>query len=162
MYLSAGLNLNWVKLARDEMQMQKGFTLIELMIVVAIVGLLAAIAAPLYGSYVVRGKLVEAPNNLANFRIQMEQYYQDNRVYGTAGGACGVAVPTGKYFTYSCAVGTTTDSYTATATGNAGVGLGNSGDYTYTVDSSNNQATTKFAGSTVNYACWITKSGDSC
>ena len=145
---------------------QKGFTLIELLVVVAIIGLISAIALPIYGSYVARGKLAEASTNLANFRIQMEQYYQDNRVYGTAGGTCGSgtipALPTGKYFTYGCVVGSTTDSYTATATSNAGVGLGNSGDYTYTVDSSNNQKTTKFAGTSVNYACWITKSGDSC
>ncbi|MBY0579653.1 MAG: prepilin-type N-terminal cleavage/methylation domain-containing protein [Burkholderiales bacterium] len=144
----------------------KGFTLIELMVVVAIIGIIAAIALPIYSSYMVRGKLAEAPSNLATFRIQMEQYYQDNRSYGTAGSTCGngttPALPTGKNFTYSCVVGTTTDSYTATAASNAGAGLGNSGDYTYTVDSSNNQKTTKFAGSAVSYNCWITKAGDSC
>ncbi|NNM82923.1 MAG: prepilin-type N-terminal cleavage/methylation domain-containing protein [Burkholderiales bacterium] len=144
------------------MHMQKGFTLIELLIVVAIIGLLSAIAIPMYGSYVVRGKLIEAPNNLANFRVLMEQYYQDNRSYSNAGGACGAALPTGKYFTYTCTPGGSGASYTATATGNSGVGIGNSGDYTYTVDSSNNQATTKFAGAAVTYACWITKAGDSC
>lgn len=143
----------------------KGFTLIELLVVVAIIGIVSAIALPIYSSYVVRGKLAEAPTNLANFRIQMEQYYQDNRVYGTAGGACGIDPATltpSKYFTYTCVVGATTDSYTATATSNANQGLGNSGDYTYTVDSSNAQKTTKFAGATATYACWITKSGDSC
>ena len=140
---------------------QKGFTMIELLVVVAIIGILAAIALPLYSAYVVRGKLAEAPTNLANFRVQMEQYYQDNRAYGAVN-SCGAALPAGKYFTYSCAMGSTTDSYTATATSNSGTGLGNSGDYTYTVDSSNNQNTTMFAGSSVSYNCWITKAGDSC
>ncbi len=139
-----------------------GFTLIELLVVVAIIGIVTAIALPIYSSYIVRGKLAEAPADLANFRVQMEQYYQDNRSYAAAGGGCGVANPTGKYFTYTCAIGATTDSYTATATSNANTGLGNSGDYTYTVDSSNSQKTTKFAGSAVTYSCWITKSGDSC
>ena len=140
---------------------QKGFTLIELMVVVAIIGIVTAIALPMYSNYLTRGKLTEASTNLANYNIQMEQYYQDNRSYAS-GNACGVALPTGKYFTYTCALGSTTDSFTATAASNSGVGLGNSGDYTYTVNSSNNQATTKFAGSAVSYSCWITKSGDSC
>lgn len=139
-----------------------GFTLIELLVVVAIIGIIAAIALPIYSAYLVRGKLAEASTDLANFRVQMEQYYEDNRAYSTAGGSCGVTVPTGKYFKYTCTMGATTDSYTATAASNTGVGLGNSGDYTYTVDSSNNQQTTKFAGSSVSYSCWITKSGDSC
>ena len=140
---------------------QKGFTMIELLVVVAIIGILAAIALPLYSAYVVRGKLAEAPTDLATFRVQMEQYYQDNRAYGTAGGSCGVTAPTGTYFTYSCAMGATTDSYTATAESVSGA-LGSAGDYTYTVDSNNNQATTKFAGTSVSYSCWITKAGDSC
>ena len=71
-------------------------------------------------------------------------------------------MPTGKYFTYTCSIGSTTDSYTATAASKVNVGLGNAGDYTYTVDSNNNQATTKFAGQAVSYTCWIIKSGDSC
>lgn len=140
----------------------KGFTLIELLVVVAIIGIVSAIALPIYSAYMVRGKLAEAPTNLANFRVQMEQYYQDNRSYASASGACGVTNPTSKYFTYSCTVGSTTDSYTATAASNANQGLGSAGDYTYTVDSSNNQATTMFAGASVSYACWVTKSGDSC
>ncbi|HQT27361.1 MAG TPA: type IV pilin protein [Burkholderiales bacterium] len=141
---------------------RNGFTLIELLVVVAIIGIISAIALPIYSSYMVRGKLAEAPGNLGTFRVQMEQYYEDNRVYGTAGGACGATLPTGKYFTYSCTVGSTTDSYTATAKSNSGTGLGNAGDYTYTVDSSNNQTTTMFAGASAAYACWVTKSGDSC
>jgi len=62
---------------------QSGFTLIEVMIAVAIVGILIAIALPSYRNYVIRGKLVAGTNALANMRAQMEQYYQDNRTYAT-------------------------------------------------------------------------------
>ncbi len=65
------------------MQKAKGFTLIELMIVVAIIGILSMIGIPAYNDYVTRGKLVDATSKLADMRIQLEQYYQDNRNYGS-------------------------------------------------------------------------------
>ena len=61
-----------------------GFTLIELMIVIAVVAILAAVALPAYGDYLRRGQLPEAFTNLADLRVKMEQYYQDNRSYGAA------------------------------------------------------------------------------
>ena len=51
----------------------EGFTLLELMIAVAIVAILAAIALPSYSDYIKRAKLVEAQNALADFRVKMEQ-----------------------------------------------------------------------------------------
>lgn len=83
---------------------QQGFSLIELMIVVAIIGILAAIAIPQYGDYVRRGKVTEATATLAEYRTRLEQYYQDNRNYGLAP-ACGVLTSafTGlKYFSLTC------------------------------------------------------------
>ena len=63
------------------MNKQSGFTLIELMIVVAIVGILATIAYPSYTDYVIRGRIPDATSGLAAKRVQMEQFFQDNRTY---------------------------------------------------------------------------------
>jgi len=67
------------------MQRQPGFTLIELMVTVAIIAILAGIALPSYTQYVVRGKLVEGASALMAMRTKMELYFQDNRSYV---GAC--------------------------------------------------------------------------
>lgn len=148
---------------------QAGFTLIELMIAVAIIGILAAIALPSYSRYVVRSKLAEATSTLSDLRIKMEQYYQDNRNYGaTAGAACGLAMPTSpaaKYFDYSCTTtgsSGTAQTFTLTATSKSGQGMGASGDYVYTIDYTNSKATTKYKAVTQSgKSCWLV-SGSEC
>src|SRR3989449_7965409 len=67
------------------MQRPTGFTLIELMVAIAIVAILAAIALPNYTDYVRRGKIQEATSTLLAMRTKMEQYFQDNRSYTTPG-----------------------------------------------------------------------------
>ncbi|MCP5204625.1 MAG: pilin [Pseudomonadales bacterium] len=57
---------------------QQGFTLIELMIVIAIVGILAAIALPAYQDYTVRAKMSEALANLAEAKTSIAEYYAAN------------------------------------------------------------------------------------
>ena len=119
-----------------------GFTLIELMVVVAIVAILAAVAIPSYTKYVQRGDLVEGTQALAQYRVQMEQYYQDNATYDKAGaaGTCGVAIPALVNFALTCATGNGGQTYLATATGaNAVAG------FVYTIDQGNNQATAAIA-----------------
>lgn len=64
---------------------QRGFTLIEVMIVVAIVAILSMIAIPSYRDYIIRGQLTEATTALQSYRAMMERYYQDNRTYETIG-----------------------------------------------------------------------------
>ncbi len=119
-----------------------GFTLIELMIAVAIIGILGAIAVPSYTRYVQRGDMVEATNALSQFRVQMEQYYQDNRTYFN-GAACGIAVPGNLVnFTVTCAAGpagAAGQSYIATATAKAASPVAGT---VYTIDQSANQGTT--------------------
>lgn len=136
---------------------QKGFTLIELMIVVAIIGILAAIAVPSYRDYVIRSSFAEATSELANARIKMEQYFQDNRTYvgaDAAGQPC--AAKSGQNFDLSCAA-PTANAYTITATGkNTGAG------FTFTVNESNVKATTAVAAGYSTAACWIRKKGGVC
>jgi type IV pilus assembly protein PilE len=133
---------------------QTGFTLIELMIVVAVIGILAAVAIPNYSDYIKRGKAAEATSNLATLRVKMEQYFQDNRTY--IGGACS---PTSgaQYFTYTCSVTPTATAYTLKATGISTQGMAN---FEFTLDQSNVK-TSKFDG-TVGPTCWLTKKGGTC
>lgn len=141
---------------------RNGFTLIELMITVAIIGILASVALPSYSSYIARGKITDAVAVLSDGRVRMEQYFQDNRNYGAAGAgiACPVDVPvavlTSKYATYTCTiVGTPSTTYTVTATSIAGV-LGNAtGDYTYSIDQANTKSTSKYKGASVAKSCWV-------
>lgn len=102
-------------------KLNSGFTLIEVMITVAIVAILAAIALPSYQDYVRRGRVQEAPTNLSAYRALLEQSYQDNRNYGTTGTACIPAAPAATAtFTYACATSNSSQSFNITATGNAG------------------------------------------
>jgi type IV pilus assembly protein PilE len=144
------------------MKSAKGFTLIEIMIVVALISILAAIAIPAYGDYVIRGKLVDATTNLADARIKLEQFFQDYRAYDNSHGGTPPCPAASKYFTFACAATPTT--YTVTAISKANEGLGVVGDYTYTIDETNAKKTTKLGGTvlTSNNACWITKKAGSC
>ena len=130
----------------------RGFTLIELMITVAIIAILAAIALPNYTQYVVRGKIAEGTSELAQWRNRMERFFQDNRTFD---GGCDATKPAStKYFTYSCVAAD--ESYTLTATGIAAQGVNG---YVYTVNESNARATTQFAGVATSATCWQTRPG---
>ena len=62
---------------------EKGFTLIELLIVVAIIGILAAIAIPQFSAYRERAFNSAAQSDLRNFKTAMEAAYSDNTAYPT-------------------------------------------------------------------------------
>jgi type IV pilus assembly protein PilE len=141
----------------------RGFTLIEILIVVAVVGILTTIAYPSYRDYVIRSKISEAVAQLSDMRVKMEQFYQDNRDYSgaCAGGTVAPlpAAPAVKYFGYSCPVKNTT-AFTVQATGDAGQGMDG---FVYTVDQAGNRKTvTTGWGTCANTPCWVLRKDCSC
>nr|WP_314538136.1 pilin [uncultured Ottowia sp.] len=104
--------------------MQKGFTLIELMIVVAIVGILAAIALPAYQDYTIRAKTSEGLVLAGAHKQAVAEAYQDNGMAGVAAYAAQVtAAPPSSKYVQSLAVNGTNGEITVTYAGNANNGL---------------------------------------
>lgn len=140
------------------MNLNKGFTLIELMVVVAIVAILAVVAVPMYTDYVMRARIPDATSGLSTRRVALEQFYQDNRTY--VGAPACVADTTNKNFDFSCT------TQTAVAFTVQALGKGAMTGFTYTLDSNSNKQTTaapaNWAAAAMPTACWITKKGGQC
>ena len=81
-------------------KLNRGFTLIELMIVVAIIGILAAVAIPMYLDYAVRAQVGQGINLASGAKAAVTEYYQDQGVFPGDNATAGVAAAgsiTGKY-----------------------------------------------------------------
>jgi type IV pilus assembly protein PilE len=148
-----------MRVATPTQRRPHGFTLIEAMMTVAIVAILGAIAYPQYVEFITRSRIIDGTSKMSNFRVQMEQYFMDNRTY-LNGAACGVpniVAGAQDYFGITC-LGTAT-TYTIT-----GQGVGPMANFKYTVDQTNARQTLNanpgwnFAGST----CWVTKKDGTC
>ncbi|MFC5577510.1 type IV pilin protein [Lysobacter niabensis] len=101
---------------------QKGFTLIELMIVVAVVAILAAIAIPNYLEQSRKGRRADALRSVGDMQLALERWRSENPSYADCGGGgCGSGtyptVPTSPYYTITVNATASTYTITATATG---------------------------------------------
>jgi type IV pilus assembly protein PilA len=121
---------------------QKGFTLIELMIVVAIIGILAAIAIPAYQNYTIRSQVSEGSSLVGGLETAFDECYANK---GTAAaGSCSTNAEVGVTNNIS---GTYTTSVVFTKPGQITVTYGN-------------QASTKITGLTVIWSAYMSTNGD--
>jgi type IV pilus assembly protein PilE len=134
------------------------------MMVVAIIGILAAVAFPSYRDYITRGQLTDATNGLNTLRAQMERHFQDNRSYATVGtfvtpcASTDAAPRTFGPFVVSCPSAPTATAFTLQAAGSGGVSA-----FTFTINETDVRATT--AAATGWNTCankWLTKKGQAC
>ncbi len=136
------------------MSKQKGFTLIELMVAVAVVGILAAIALPSYQRYVFRSKIPAGLDALAAYQARMEQGYQDTGNYGV--NACSSTIPTISSYTLGCVTSNAGQSFTATLTG-----TGSMAGLSYSVDQDGTRKTLTHPYGVPTQSCWTLR-GASC
>ena len=134
---------------------QEGFTLLELMMVAAIIAILAKVALPNYQNYIKKARIADATSALADYRVKYENFFLDNKTYPVASTTC---LPTTNaapaLFTVSCVSDVST--YTITATGN-----GQMSGFVYTIDYTNTKATTNSPWGT-SASCWVKGSGGTC
>lgn len=139
----------------------RGFSLIEVMVVVAIVALLAAVALPSYAAYIKRSRILDAVARLSDARARMEQFFLDQRTYVDDTGQCGVTPPgtgTADAFSVQCEATTTSFTYKATGLRSSGMDA-----FVYSIDQSGTKATLSVPGDWQRTAdCWTIRQDGLC
>lgn len=138
------------------MRFARGFTLIELMITVAVVAVLAAVALPAYNDYSRRSKIAEATSGLSELRLRGEKFFADNRSYASFN----ATITSARYFTFTCPVRTAT-TFSCEANGKSTEGMGS---FKYTINESNQRGSTftSLPGWNNSTTCWVVKKGETC
>lgn len=142
----------------------RGFTMIEMLVTVAIVGIMASIAMPMYFDNVTRGKLIDGTTKLADFKIKMDKYFADNRTY-LNGAACGVPNPvvTGAdYFAVTCGAPgppPTANTYVLWSSGIPAKGMAL---HRFVVDQTDAKSSTGPAGWLGSGVCWAMRKDGTC
>ena len=138
----------------------RGFSLIELMIVLAIGVIIAAITVPAYNDHMLRARIPQATSTLASLAMRLEQNYQDNHEYGDSS-VCSIAMPDDEFFTFNCVAKNSGQSFLLTAIGK---GAGDISEFTFTLDQNGNAKTTQLPASwgKAPADCWIAKRGATC
>ena len=126
----------------NSLRQQKGFTLIELMITVAVIGILAAVALPSYNQYVARAKRAEARAEVLRAEGWMERYFTENNRYSSTAAAPTTnptafttnfgTVPKSGTAYYNISLTVSSTGYTITATRTGSMASDGCGDYTKT------------------------------
>jgi type IV pilus assembly protein PilE len=134
---------------------QRGFTLMEVLITIVIIGILSAVAIPAYSNHVTRSRTTEAFTALGAAQANAEQFWSNNRNYSGYDGASAFPAATAN-FTYTLG-NATASTYTITATGRAKMG-----GFIYTIDQNGSRATPATAGWGTSTTCWVDKKGGQC
>lgn len=142
------------------MQRQSGFTLVEIMIAVVIIGILTAVALPSYSSYVMRARLAEAHSTLASTQPKLEQFWANNRTYEDFDDEeldPQLMPANTDNFVYTLENASST-GYQLVATGQ-----GAAADFKYTLNQAGARATTDAPdGWTKSDSCWVDRKHGSC
>ena len=139
---------------KKQPSVNEGFTLIELIIAIAILSIIMAVVAPTYSQYVQRGKIAEALATLGSLSTRMEKNYLDFRKYTDNNGNCAVGTPNTDNFNYSCA--SSGQNYTWTATSS-------DGKYIFSVNNNFNKVTLAFGGNSMSSVdCWMISEDGTC
>lgn len=151
------------------MDKAKGFSLVELLVVIGIIGVLAAIAIPNYTEYTTRARITEAVASLSDMRVKMEQFFQDNRTYvgACAAGTLAPLPASSSYFTFECTTacgGAAGNSLAASTYTVRACGRGGMASFEYTINQANVRSTVNLpdgwtgAGS----SCWVLNKSGGC
>lgn len=138
----------------ENMKRANGFTLIELMVVVAVVGILIAVAYPSYSNYLLKGRRAAAQGHLMDIAQRQQQYLLDARAYAASVSELGVTTPTDVSKYYTIAITNPNPAFTGSSPSfiTSAAPIGAQADDqcgTLSLDSTGNKAT-----STAATGCW--------